>query len=129
MIGRHCLRQREVEEHCVSETECCRKDKRHLNAPTAQDAADRWSKDKSETKRGADQPHSFGAVLFGGDVGDVGLRGGDVSAGDAVEDATDKKHKDAFGESEYEKADAGADDREQEHRSPAVFVRQTSQHW
>ena len=78
----------------------------------AQDAADRWSKNESETKGGADQSHSFGAILFGGDVGDVGLSGGNVSAGDAVENAADEKHEDGFRESEYEKADAGADDRE-----------------
>src|ERR1044072_1004292 len=122
MIRRDGFRKREIEQHCVREAEHCGEDKRHLNAPAAQDAADRWSKNKSETKRSADQSHSFSAVLFGGDVGDVRLRGRDVAARDAVENAADKKHDDGFGESEYEKADAGADDREQQHGASTMFV-------
>ena len=46
-----------------------------MNAPTAENTADRWSKDEAETKRGADQSHAFGAIFIGRDVGDVGLRG------------------------------------------------------
>src|SRR5215211_5725509 len=112
MIGRDGLGQREIEEYCIREAENCGKDKRHVNAPAAQDAADRWSKNEPETKGGADHSHSFGAILFGGDVGDVGLSGGDVAAGDAVEYTANEKHKEGFREPEYEKADAGADDRE-----------------
>src|SRR5829696_4713401 len=122
MIRRDRLRQREIEEHCVREAENRGEDKRHLDAPTAQNPTNGWSKNKSQTEGGADHSHSFGAVFFGGDVGDVGLRGGDVSAGDAVENAADEKHQNTFRESEYEKADAGADDREQQHRSSSMLV-------
>ena len=122
MIRRDCFRQSEIEQHRIRETQRRREDKRHVNSPTAQDAADRWSKNKAETKRRADQAHSFRAILFGRDVGDVGLRSRDVAAGDAVENAADEEHHERLREPEYEKADARADDREQQHRPPTVLV-------
>src|SRR5687768_6832569 len=80
--------QPEVEEDRVCKAQRGRKHKRHVNAPTAQDTADCWSKDEPDAKRGADQSHAAGAVLFRRDVGDVRLRGRDVSAGNAVENSS-----------------------------------------
>jgi len=122
MIGRDCFRQCEIEQHCIRETERGSEEERNVNAPLAQDAADGWSKNKSQPKRRADQPHAFGAILFGGDVGDVRLRCRDVAASDAVEYAPDEKHQKRFCQPEYEKADARADDRQQQHRTPSILV-------
>src|ERR1051325_10307117 len=97
MIGRHRFREGEVKQQCSREAERRGKEERHVNAPLAENPADRWSKNESQPKRGADQSHAFRAVLFGGDVGDVGLRGRDVSASDAVEYAADKEHKNGGG--------------------------------
>src|ERR1043165_8707449 len=93
MIGGYRSREGEVKQQCIREAERRGKEERHVNAPLAENPADRWSKNESQPKRGADQSHAFRAVLFGGDVGDVGLRGGDVSARDAVEYASGKEHE------------------------------------
>src|ERR1700754_3383523 len=122
MIASDRLGQTEIEQHRVGKAKRRRKEKRNVNSPTAQDAADRWSKNETETKRRADQAHAFRAILAGGDVGDVGWRGRDVAAGDAVENASGKKHPDRIREAEAEKTDAGADDRKKEHGPAAVFV-------
>ena len=79
-----------------------------MNAPLAENPTDCRSKNKSETERGADQSHAFRAVLFRSDVGNVRLRGRDVAAGDAVENATGEEHPERGGESEHEKTDAEA---------------------
>ncbi len=128
MIRRYRFRQSEEKQQSVCETERGGEEKRNVNAPATQDAANRWSKNKSQPKRGADQSHAFGAIFFSRDVGDVGLRRGDVSARDAVENSSDKEHEDRRRKAEHEKADAGADDRKQQHGPAAILVRQTSQH-
>src|SRR5690242_15002487 len=128
MIARDGFGQSEIKQYRVEETERGRKEERHLNSPTAENAADCWSKNKPETKRRTDQAHAFRAVFLGGDVGDVGLRSRDVAAGDAVENATGEKHPECRGESEYEETDAGADDRKKQHRPPAVLVRQAAEY-
>src|SRR5215213_1195245 len=102
MIRRDCFGQCEIQQHCVREAQCRGKEKRYLNPPATEDAADCWSQNESETKRCTDQTHSLRAVLFGSDVGDVSLGGRDVSPRDAVEDAADKQHRKRCCESEYE---------------------------
>src|SRR5689334_560308 len=92
MIARDGFRQSEIQQYRVKETERGREEERHLNSPPAENAADRWSKNKPETKRRADQAHSFRTVFARSDVGDVGLRGRDVAASDAVENATGEEH-------------------------------------
>src|SRR5215510_10485507 len=110
MIRRDCFRQREIKQKCICETERSSEEKRNVNAPLAQDAANGWSKNEPETKRRADQSHAFRAILFRGDVGNVCLRGRDVAAGNAVEYAPDKEHQKRLRQSEDEEPDARADD-------------------
>src|SRR6185369_10443223 len=93
MIGRDGLRQPEIKEYRICKAHRSREEKWHVNAPAAQNAADGWSEDKPEAKRSADQTHALGAIFPGGDVGDIGLCCRDVSAGDAVENATDKEQQ------------------------------------
>jgi hypothetical protein len=90
MIRRDCLRKSKVEQHRIRKAECCRKEERNVNAPVTQNPTDRWPKNKSKTKCSADQSHTFRAILFCRDVGDVSLRCRDVSACYAVENATDE---------------------------------------
>ena len=52
-----------------------------------EDAAERRPEDEPEAKRRSDHPHAARAVLRGRDIGDVGLRGWDVRAGDAADNA------------------------------------------
>ena len=92
MIGRDGLRQSEVKQQRVCEAKAGGKQEGHPHAPAAQYAADGWPKNKTQTKGCANQAHSFRAIFFGGDVGDISLRRRDVSASDAVKDASHKKH-------------------------------------
>src|SRR5215208_6711165 len=128
MIGRHCFGQPEIQEHCVGETKRGCEEKWDLNAPAAQNSSDSRSKNKSESKGGANQAHSFRTVLFSCDVGDVRLSGRDVSPGDSVENAAEEKHEDRFGKPQYEKANAGTNDREQQHGSAPISIRQPAEH-
>src|SRR5689334_13688885 len=128
MIARDGFRQPEVKQDRVQKTERSREEERHLNSPTTENPTDRWSKNKPEAKRGADQAHSLRAIFRRRDVGDVRLRGRDIAAGNAVENAADKKHPERGGESEHEKTDAGAEDRQKEHGPPAVLVRQPAEY-
>ena len=82
---------------------------------------------KTKPKGRAQQSHSLGAILFGGDVGDVGLRGRNVSAGNAVQDPSQKEHPERRCKTENEKADSRADNGNEQHRPPAILVRQPSQ--
>src|SRR5690348_1662468 len=101
MIARDGFGQSEIKQYRVEKTKRGRKEERHLNSPTAENAADCWSKDKPETKRRADQAHAFRAVFLRGDVGDVSLRGRDVAAGYAVENAAGEEQPERRGESEH----------------------------
>src|SRR5689334_22575491 len=122
MIGGDRFGQSEVKQQRVGKTESGREEERDVNAPLAQYAANRWSKNKPESKRGADHAHALRAIFGGGDVGDVGLCGRDVAAGDAVENSAGEKHPERRCESEQEKTDAGADDGQEENRPAAVLV-------
>src|SRR5215208_8438302 len=128
MIGRHCFGQPEIQEHCVGETKRGFEEKWDLNAPSAQNSSDCRSKNKTESKGGPDQAHAFRKVLFSCDVGDVRLSGRDVSAGDSVENPTEEKHEDRPGETQSEKANAGTNDREQQHGSAPISIRQPAEH-
>src|SRR6185503_20729268 len=97
MIRSNSFRKGEEEKRRIGEAERCGKEERHMNAPMTQDAANRWSKNESETKRSPDQPHAFRAILFGSDISNVSLCCRNVSACDAVEDATDEEHPECRG--------------------------------
>ena len=93
----------------------------------AQYAADGRTKNKTQSKGRANQPHSFRAIFLGGDVGNVSLRSRDVSAGNAVEDATHEQQPKGCGEAKYQKPDASADDRDEQDGSASVLVRESTQ--
>ena len=58
-----------------------------LRAEVREDSAERRPEDEAHPERGADDAHPFGAILRRGLVGDVGLRGADVRAARAGDDA------------------------------------------
>ena len=128
MIGRHGFRQREIKQDRISESQATREQKRHVVSPTAQDAANRGPKYKTQAERRADQSHSFGAIFFGGDIGDVGLRGRDVAAGNSINDAAEKKHPQRGGKSQNQESGAGAENADQQNWPPPIFIRESTQH-
>src|SRR5687767_15078565 len=113
MIRRYGFRQREIKQGRVCETQTSSKKKRYVNTPAAQYAAKCRAKDEPETESCAEQSHSLGPILLGRDVGDVSLRSGDVAAGNAVENSAHEKHPESPGKAKNQKADSGADDRNQ----------------
>ena len=54
-------------------------------------AADCGSDDEAQAEGGADDPHAAGALRRRGDIRHVGLRGGDVAAGESRHDARDEQ--------------------------------------
>jgi hypothetical protein len=82
-----------------------------LEADAAEQSADGGTEDEAEAERGADEAEVLGAVLRGGAVGNVGLRGGDVAAGEAVEEAGGEQDGEAAADAEQEITEAGAEQR------------------
>jgi hypothetical protein len=60
-------------------------------------------------------------------VRNVGARRGDVAAGQTVDDARREEHQQALGDSQHREAHRGADQAVDEHRPPAVAIRQLPQ--
>src|SRR5205814_1341478 len=75
MIGRDRFRQRKIKQNRISEGEPAGKQKRHVDSPAAEDAADRRTEHESQSERRANQSHPFRAIFFRGDISDVSLRG------------------------------------------------------
>ena len=138
MVGRYGLRQHEVEQRRVCESERAREDEGHADArnvvaaqidvPAAQHAADGRAEDEAEAEGRADQTHPLRSVLFGRHVGDVGLRGRDVAARDAVNDSAREEHPELRRKSQDEEPCARPQEREEEYGPPPVPVRQAAQH-
>ena len=61
------------------------------------DAAERGTKNESQSEGHADESHPFRPVFRRGDVGDVGLGDGDVAAADAGENAGDEQRPECSG--------------------------------
>src|SRR5712691_25110 len=109
MILRHSFRQGEIEQQRIGEAKTGREEKRYVNTPTAQYSSNSWSKNESQAKRRADQPHTLGPFFFGGDVCNISLRGRNVTACDAVENSAGKEHPQSVCRTQYEEADARSD--------------------
>src|SRR5947208_3959581 len=122
MTGRDCLRQGEVEQNYVSQREAAGKQKRNVGAPATQYPADGGTKNEAQSKRCADQSHSLGAIFFGGDVGDVGLRGRDIAARNSIDDATHKQHRQGSGKTEDQKTKTSSQQADQENRTATILV-------
>ena len=114
--------QEEPRRHEVREAERRREPHRRLGRDAAQQAADRRAEDESQPERRAHQAHAAGAVLRRGDVGDVGLRGGNVRAGNAADDARDEQQHQRAGERERHVREAGAEQADQDDRLAADLV-------
>ncbi len=100
MIGSDRFRKREVEQHCICKTQSRRKEKGHVDTPATQDAANSRTENEAQTKRCTQQAHPLCAIFFGSNVCDVSLRRRNVTAGNAVEDASQKKHPQRCGKAE-----------------------------
>ena len=85
------LRQQEPRRHEIREAQGRREPHRRRWTEVRQDAAERRPEDEPQAERRADHPHAARAVLRRRDVGDVGLRGWDVRAGNAADDARQRR--------------------------------------
>ena len=90
-------------------------------------AAERRADDEAEPERGAEQAERLGAVLVGRHVGDVGARGRDVAARQAVDDPRGEQHREAVRERQHHEADDGAEQAEDQDRPAAPAVRQIAE--
>src|SRR3954469_16696150 len=97
----------------------------------AEDPAERGANREADTEGGAEHAHAFSPLFARRHVADVRLRGGDISAGEPVNDARDVNEDQperragpaAFGgEAEQHEAGDAADLRNDEHRPPAKAV-------
>src|SRR5438105_13864224 len=64
MIRGNSFRQGEVKQNRIRKCESAGEKKRNIDAPAAQDAADRRPKNKTQAKGRADQAHSLSAIFF-----------------------------------------------------------------
>src|SRR5258708_31129042 len=114
MIRGHSFWQSEVKQNRIREGEAAREKERNVDAPAAQDAANRRPENKTQAKRRADQAHSFCAIFFGRDIRDVSLRRRNVAAGNSIDDPAEKKHPQRGGESQNQKSSTRAQDADQQ---------------
>src|SRR5882672_1102204 len=124
MIRRHSFGQSEVKQNRIGERESAGEEERNVDAPAAQDAADRRPKNKTQAEGRADQAHSLRAIFFGRDISDVSLRRRDVAAGNSIDDAAEKKHPQRRRESQNHKSATGAENAYQQNRPAAILVRE-----
>ena len=87
-------------------------------------AADERPQDEAQPERDADDPHAARAVLGRGDVGDVGLRHGDVRGRDAAEHAGGDQQRQRRRRAQQRHADRRGGDAPQQHRAPPDPIRQ-----
>ena len=116
--GGETFRQDEVEEHHVHGGERGGEIKRRAVGNAAHDSTDHRTKGETEAEGGADQAHRTRAIFRRADVGDVSLRGGDVAAGRAVDDARNKEERKRRGPAHDEETDRGAGQTNDQDRPP-----------
>ena len=97
-------------------------------ADVREEAAEAGADDEAEPERRAEHPERLGAVLLGRDVADVGARGRDVAARQAVDDARGEEHREAVRHRQHHEADDRADQAENQHGPPAPLVRPGAEH-
>src|SRR6267142_4201716 len=73
MIARDRLWKGEVEQYHIRECQAAGKQKRNVDAPTAQNPTNSRTKNKPQSKGCADQSHPLGAIFLCRDICDVGL--------------------------------------------------------
>ena len=118
-LGRQRLREDQVAERRRPEREDAGGVRGCTQAPVAQDTAHRRADDEPEAEGGADEAEVLGAVLGRRHVRDVGLRRGDVAAGEPVDQPRQEEQPERVGRAENEVADRGAQYAEDQDAPPA----------
>ncbi|WP_343412920.1 hypothetical protein [Candidatus Amarolinea dominans] len=98
-----------------------------VGAEGQRDEGDDRSNDKTETKGRAQQPQALRARLFVGHIADDRLRGGDVGAGEAVNDAGGKQQPERVGRAQHQKTNQRAHLADEQNGLTAKTVGQASQ--
>ena len=122
------LRQDEEREAEVEAVQHGRGDERGADPDVAQNAAEHRPDDEADAEHGMEQAEALGALLFGGDVGDVGRGDGHVGAGETGDRPTDDEHPELGREGHEEIVDGGARQRDQQHRPAAEAVAHDPEH-
>ena len=123
MIRRDRFGQSEIKQNRVRERERAGKQKRNIDAPAAQHATDRWTKNETQSKSRANQSHPLRAIFFRRHVRDVSLRGRDVATGNPIDDPAEKEHPKRRRESKNQKTETGSQQTDQQDRTPSILVR------
>ncbi len=93
MLVRKAFRQDQVNQQCIRYGESGRKEKWCAVGNAAHDSTDHRTESKTKAERSANQAHRAGALFGGCNVGNISLRNGNISAGDASKNSRDKKKR------------------------------------
>ena len=88
---------------------------------------DRWTKDETQAESGTNQTHRTRTLLRRGDIRHVGLRGSDTAAGEAVNNAAHKKHREGLTDSHDDKSNGGSKGAEEQNWPPTESIRYLAQ--
>ncbi|MNY64081.1 hypothetical protein D3C86_2011310 [compost metagenome] len=93
-----------------------------MEPPIAQNAADDRANDEADAEHGVEQAEALGALILGGDVGDVGRCDCHVGAGDAGNGAADNQHPEMWREGHDEIVDGGTGQGHQQDGTPPEAI-------
>jgi hypothetical protein len=97
---------------------------RPAQVDAAEPAAEHRADDEAQAERRADQAERLRALVRRGDVGDVGIGGGEAGRGDRRDDPADEQPRQRRRQRHEDEVQAQPEARQQDHRAPAVAVGQ-----
>ena len=98
--------------------------RRRAGIRAGEQPADRRAEGEAQAEGRADHAHALGAVLLGGDVGDIGLRRRDIAGPGPRQQPRREQHPERIGETEPEIREHRAGQADQQHRPAADPVRE-----
>ena len=127
MLAREALGQNEINEDGIGDGEARREIERRAVRDAAHQTANHWPESKPETESGADHAHGARALLGSGDIRDIGLRDGNVAAGDAGQNSRDEKERQRGGHAHQDETDRRARDAHHQDGAAAEAVGEFSE--
>ncbi|CEE83610.1 hypothetical protein XAC2852_900004 [Xanthomonas citri pv. citri] len=98
------------------------KPERPAQPDAAQPTADQRAGDKADAEGGTKHAECAGAFVRWGDIGDVGIGGGEAGRAHAGDDPRQQQHRQAVGNGHQDEVQAQAKAREQDHRAATEAV-------
>ena len=93
VLVRKAFWQYQINQQSICCSESGRKEKWRAVGDAAHDSTDHRAESKTKAERGADQAHRAGALFGSRNVGNIGLRNGNVSASNASKNSGDEKER------------------------------------